>query len=78
MRQVRINETSPEYPYMQLAGILREKITSGEIRDRLPSYTELTVTYDVSPNTVRRAILILKDEGLIVTRPGRGMFVIQK
>ena len=75
MRQVRINETSPEHPYMQLAAILRQQIQSGEITDRLPSYTQLTEQHGVAPNTVRRAIQILKDEGLIITRQGRGMFV---
>ena len=63
---------------MQLAAILREQITSGEITDRLPSYTELTERYGVAPNTVRRAVQVLKDEGLIVTRQGRGMFVARK
>jgi DNA-binding GntR family transcriptional regulator len=30
---------------------------------------------DVAPMTVQRAIKVLVDEGLVVTRPGRGTFV---
>ena len=29
----------------------------------------------VSPMTLQRALKVLKDEGLIVTEPGRGTFV---
>jgi DNA-binding transcriptional regulator YhcF (GntR family) len=72
---VRINETSGEYPYMQLAAILREQITSGQIRDRVPSLTHLAEEHGVALNTVQRAFRVLKDEGLIYTRPGRGTFV---
>ena len=63
---------------MQLAAILRRQIESGEITDRLPSITELTREHDVAPNTVQRALRVLKAEGLIIGRPGRGTFVIPK
>jgi GntR family transcriptional regulator len=74
---VRINETSGEYPYMQLAAILREQITTGRIRDRVPSLTQLADEHGVALNTVQRAFRVLKEEGLIYTRPGRGTFVRQ-
>lgn len=69
--------TSPVYPYQQIADQLRTKITSGEITDRLPSLGELMDTIDPRPayNTVRRAIDVLKKEGLVTTAPGRGTFV---
>lgn len=60
---------------MQLAGILREQITSGEIRDRVPSLTQLAEQHHVALNTVARAFRVLKSEGLIYTVPGRGTFV---
>jgi DNA-binding transcriptional regulator YhcF (GntR family) len=75
VRQVRINETSGEYPYVQLAAILRQQIASGQIRDRVPSLTQLAREHDVALNTVQRAFRILKDEGLIYAVPGRGTFV---
>ena len=70
-----ISDTSPVYPYRQLAGQLREKIESGEIEQRLPSYTELIADSGLTLGTVQRAVKILKDEGLVYGVPGRGLFV---
>lgn len=72
-----IDHGGPEYLYVQLAGLLRAKIRSGEMppRSRVPSLTSLAAEYDVADMTVRRALKVLKDEGLIETRPGRGTFV---
>ena len=65
-------------PYAQLAAILRAQIASGELRPgrALPSLTYLMQHYELSRNTVRRAIAVLADEGLIRTRPGWGTFVV--
>lgn len=63
---------------MQLAAILRRQIETGEITGRLPSITELVREHDVAPNTVQRALRILKAEGLIIGRPGRGTFVVRR
>ena len=63
--------------YRQLAAILREQITSGQIPPgrRLPSKLAIRQQYGVSQNTTERALAILKDEGWIETSLGRGMFV---
>lgn len=65
--------------YRQLATLLREQITSGEIPPgrRLPSKLAIRQQYGVSQNTTERALALLKDEGLIETSLGRGMFVTQ-
>lgn len=60
---------------MQLAGLLRERIRSGEIGPRVPSIMELAAQTDLSPATVKRAFGLLRDEGVIVTVRGRGTFV---
>jgi len=75
--EITVDVTSPVYPYQQIAGQLRDKITSGEITDRLPSLWDLMDMIEPRPgyNTVRKAIAILKDEGLVITAPGRGTFV---
>jgi hypothetical protein len=39
---VKIDNTSSEHAYQQLAGFLRKRIESGEIAARLPSLKELT------------------------------------
>ena len=54
---------------------MRERIASGEIESVLPSLMELTEQTGLAPNTIRRALRILIDEGLIYTVPGRGTFV---
>ena len=73
-----IDETSPEHPYLQLAGLLRARIASGEIASQLPSITKLTEETRLAVGTVRRAVNILVKEGLVETVPGRGTFVIEQ
>ena len=72
-----IDPDSPEHPYVQLAALLRAGIASGEIGPRVPSLTALTEETGLAANTVRRALGILKDEGLIYAVPGRGSFVAE-
>jgi GntR family transcriptional regulator len=61
----------------QLAAILRSKITSGELArlDPLPSESTLVQEHGVSRDTARRAIAVLRDEGLVFTVPQRGTYV---
>ena len=63
--------------YLQLAAILRQAITSGELAPRalMPSESYLMGQHGVSRGTVRRALGMLREEGLIQTFPGRGTFV---
>lgn len=70
-----INEDSPEHPYIQLAGIIRSQIQSGDIGPRVPSITQLSEQYQLSQATVKRALRVLADEGLIYAVRGRGTFV---
>jgi DNA-binding GntR family transcriptional regulator len=72
-----IDYDGPEAVYRQLAAILRRKINTGEIPPgrAIPSKRSLTQTYGVSGMTVDRATTILKEEGLIMFAPGRGLFV---
>jgi DNA-binding GntR family transcriptional regulator len=75
---VQIDETSPEHPYLQLAGLLRADIESGKITSQLPSITQLTEETGLAVGTVRRAINILVKEGRVETVPGRGTFVVER
>ncbi|MCX7669573.1 MAG: GntR family transcriptional regulator [Anaerolineae bacterium] len=77
VRGPTIDRNSFEPPYYQLANILRQQIAAGELRpgDRVPSEGQLCEQYGVSPMTVRRAINILLDEGLVTAMRGRGTFV---
>ncbi|MEV4271914.1 winged helix-turn-helix domain-containing protein [Micromonospora aurantiaca (nom. illeg.)] len=60
-----------------LAEILRERITSGQLRpgDRVPSERDLSQTYGVSGITARAAVRQLRDEGLAEAVRGRGVIV---
>ncbi len=63
--------------YEQLAAILRERIRTGQLKhlDPLPSETTLEQEFEVSRDTVRRAIQQLRDEGLVFTVRRRGTYV---
>jgi DNA-binding GntR family transcriptional regulator len=63
-----------EPPYMQVAAIVRARITSGELAGRIPSERALAQEYGVALNTARKAVAVLKDEGLVFTRKGWGTF----
>jgi GntR family transcriptional regulator len=71
---------NPTPLYTQLADILRDMIKSGELQPRapLPSESYLQQEQGVSRGTVRMAVAILRDEGLVVTIGGRGTFVSPK
>ena len=73
----RIDRDSFEPPYYQLANILRQQIATGRLRpgDRVPSETQLSEQYEVSPMTARRALTILLDEDLVTASRGRGTLV---
>jgi DNA-binding GntR family transcriptional regulator len=72
-----IDRNSFEPAYVQLVNILRNQIAFGQFKpgERLPSESQLCKRYEVSPMTVRRAINILLQQGLVSTTQGRGTFV---
>ncbi len=74
---IEINKKSAVPTYIQLAGELRRLIAGGELKpgDALPSLYELVESTGLSHSTIQRAVKLLKDEGLVVTAPGRGIFV---
>lgn len=61
----------------EIAAELRAAIGAGDYApgDQLPSQPELTRRYRVADKTVQRAIDLLRSEGLITGRVGRGTFV---
>ena len=74
---IAIDRNSYEPAYAQLVNILRRQIGAGAFRpgDQLPSEAQLCQRYEVSPMTVRRAINILADQGIVSAVQGRGTFV---
>ena len=66
--------------YLQISDDLRSKIDSEhyKVGDKLPTENELIDLYGVSRVTARRAMDTLAQDDLIIRRPGRGSFVIEK
>lgn len=73
-----INLRGPEPPYKQIAAWLRGRIEAGDFRpgqDALPSEKELRDLFGVARDTARRAVEMLRSEGLVETIPHRGTYV---
>lgn len=66
--------------YQQIADDLRAKIEAGNVErgSQLPTEQELRDQYRASRNTIRDAIRLLVNVGLVETRPGQGTFVTPK
>lgn len=75
-----LDPDDPRPPYKQVANALRAAILTKtfEPGEKLPSGTELAATYGVARMTVQQAIRLLRDEGLVVSRQGSGVFVRER
>ncbi|MFE0413621.1 winged helix-turn-helix domain-containing protein [Streptomyces tendae] len=73
----KIDPTAPDYHYDQLARIITARIEDGTYAagSRLPGEMILAQEFAVGSNTVRRALEILRERGLVVTVRARGTFV---
>lgn len=77
----KINPRAADPPYRQIAAWLRARIEAGEFRpgeDPLPSEKDLQEFFEVSRDTARRAVAVLREEGLVVTVPQRGTYVRER
>jgi GntR family transcriptional regulator len=75
-----IDPTSDRPIYRQIADHLRAGIREGQYPEGtpLPSETQLAEMYDVTRMTARQAVDVLKNEGLVRSEHGRGVFVRQR
>ena len=66
--------------WIQVKNRIAYLIGAGEYApgDQLPTVRALAVSLDISYNTVNRAYMDLEREGYIVTRKGRGTFVVER
>jgi GntR family transcriptional regulator len=80
MARTELDYDDREPLYRQLAEILRARIESGEIPPRraLPSKKALMQQYGISARTVDSAMDILREEGLIETVIGKGLYVTDR
>jgi GntR family transcriptional regulator len=77
MLYVRIDREDPLQLHEQVAAEIRRAIAEGEAKpgERLPPARDLAAVLDVNRNTVLRALRMLRDEGLLEFRRGRGVTV---
>lgn len=77
---MNLDPDDPRPPYQQVAASIRAAILTRKIEpgDKLPSQEELRIRYGVARMTVQQALRILKDEGLVVSRQGSGMYARER
>ncbi|MGZ3143185.1 GntR family transcriptional regulator [Lentzea chajnantorensis] len=68
---------NPTPPFRRIAETLRRDILGGALESgaQLPSENELAERHQTTRTTVRKAIALLRSEGLVMSEQGRGIFV---
>lgn len=79
-RQVPLDPNDSRPPYVQVANAVRAAILTRQYApgDQLPSGVQLAEIYGVARMTVQQALRLLRQEGLIVSRQGSGVFVRER
>jgi GntR family transcriptional regulator len=75
--RVKVDKHDPTDLYQQVAAEIRRAIADGEAKpgERLPPAKDLAAILDVNTNTVLRSLRLLREEGLLEFRRGRGVTV---
>jgi DNA-binding GntR family transcriptional regulator len=74
------DEDSATYVYVRLADHIEARIRAGELSlgRRLPAERDQAAEYGVAYLTVRRAMKVLRERGLIKSVLGRGTYVVEE
>jgi DNA-binding transcriptional regulator YhcF (GntR family) len=74
---MRIDRSESTLVFEQVAAEIRRAILDGEAKpgERLPPAKDLAAELGVNTNTVLRSLRLLRDEGLLEFRRGRGVTV---
>jgi GntR family transcriptional regulator len=77
MLDVKIDKQEPTELFEQVAAEIRRAIADGEAKpgERLPPARDLAAVLGVNTNTVLRSLRLLRDEGMLEFRRGRGVTV---
>lgn len=75
-----LDPDDPRPPFKQVASALRAAILTRSLKpgEKLPSGPELAKRYGVARMTAQQAIRLLREEGLVVSRQGSGVFVRER
>lgn len=73
----RIQPTSPEPIYRQIADQVRRLVAGGQLQggEGLPSVRDIAATHAINPMTVSKAYSLLESEGVLERLRGKGMVV---
>lgn len=73
----RIQPTSPEPIYRQIADQVRRMVAGGQLQagDALPSVREIAAAHAINPMTVSKAYSQLETEGVLERLRGKGMVI---
>jgi len=77
MLKVKIDRQEPTELFEQVAAEIRRAIADGEAKpgERLPPARDLAAVLGLNTNTVLRSLRLLRDEGMLEFRRGRGVTV---
>jgi GntR family transcriptional regulator len=72
-----VDPSRPEYVYVQVADDIQRQIEAGALAvgAMLPGERALAEQYGVALNTVRGAVRLLRERGLVTTLPAKGTFI---
>lgn len=72
-----IDYQGSRYLYVQVADLIERRIRVGDVQpgERLPAERDLADEYRVAYYTIRRAMELLRERGLVESVHGRGTFV---
>jgi GntR family transcriptional regulator len=79
MIEFHLDERSGVPPYLQIVQQVQQALRLAVlgVGDRLPTVREVVEQLVINPNTVLKAYRELEHQGLVVSRPGQGTFVIR-
>ena len=79
MLKVKVDRQEPTELFEQVAAEIRRAIADGEAKpgERLPPARDLAAVLGVNTNTVLRSLRLLREEGLLEFRRGRGVTVAE-
>ena len=71
------DRTSPVPLWAQVSADIRRRVADGAFDEGFPGEIALTEQYDVSRHTIREALRVLRNEGLLRSERGRGTTIEQ-
>lgn len=80
MSMIEISTGDSRPIFKQIVDAFGKKILSGDLSagSKLPSVRELAMQLTINTNTVAKAYAALADQGLVESRKGLGLFVIER